>query len=214
LVTPVNRSQITLSTFDVPTSTVAFMHITSAQFTLSDVSFRSQAGPVTFIELESAVSVRIETCSFNWPETESESRALKIADSPDVKLVHTSFNASGKVGNLTDSLVMVAFCCFRQESAASLIDMFDMDASSVVHEGPEVAFHQACPWQEFTATLSAEQKAYAIATVVIFFLCFAVLFIGLIVFVFCKARKEEVEYAEIQQDPNIMDEGDMDIPST
>jgi cbb3-type cytochrome oxidase subunit 3 len=198
--------------FDVPASDVAFIHLTKAQFTLLSVNFVS-ADAVVFLFLENAVSVRLDSCAFTWPDS-APALAFDAVNSPDIKLVSTSFNVSGRIANLTNSLVMAAFCCLRQEGSAPLAERFASDAPSVVHEGTGVAFHKECPWQELTETLSAEEQAYAIATVVIFFLCFAVLFIGLIVFVFCKARKEEVEYAEVPQDPNAMEEGDMDIPST
>jgi cbb3-type cytochrome oxidase subunit 3 len=164
-----------------------------------------------FVDLTACVAVRFDACSFNLSET----RAFAANSSPDIKIVGCNFVGNGgHIANLTGSLLMVIESCFAPDSEdEDLQTRFQMDEDSIVHRGQEIAYHSWCPWGEITATLTAEQQAYAIATVVIFFFCFAVLFIGLIVFVFCKARKEEVKDTEAPQDLDIMDDGDIDIPS-
>jgi hypothetical protein len=209
-----NNSRVEESVFETgsaPNGTL--FRVRGSTFSFENVEFTAAGKNQSLISLDTCVSVRIDRCTFHLPEVEA--LALEAVSSPDIKIVRCSFNASASiVGNVTESLVMVTLSCFAPGSPGEVEQRFNTIENGLV-SGPDIQFHEWCPWEDSTSTLSPEQKAYAIATVVIFFFCFAVLFIGLIIFVFCKARtEEEVECAEVQQEPGLLDDvADIDIPS-
>jgi hypothetical protein len=87
-----------------------------------------------------------------------------------------------------------------------------VDSASVVVESNVVHGNGTCPLPELPPATSSG-RAYGTVTVIVLFFCFAVLFIGLIVFVFCKAGDNVPEYAELQEDREIQDEDDVDVLS-
>jgi hypothetical protein len=213
ITSPVNNSRIVSSTFssgEGAADSEMFLLI-RAEFTFRSVKFESASSvEYRLINLTNCVSVRIEDCTFSLPS--KDAFVLNATGSPDIKIISCNFNAAHfPIGELSDSLVMVSDSCFVPSTEEGIPQLFSLNENAAVHEDSKVQFHNECPWIDVTGTLSSEQKAYAIATVVVFFFCFAVLFIGLIIFVFCKARKEEPLATNMQQDTSLVDDDQDDL---
>jgi hypothetical protein len=179
-------------------------------FTFADTHF-SKITNEAWMQLSDCSTITLERCTFQW--NNSLAVAFSAADSGNVRLVNSQFfrdAAAGAIGNLTRSvLIIVASCMTVPQDEA-----WNMDIRSIVHSADKGVYDDlllcaATP----TASELVEQEAYAIATVVVFFFCFSVLFIGLIVFVFCRARNDEQITQELLDGKEIPEENDIDLPS-
>jgi hypothetical protein len=179
-------------------------------FTFADTRF-DDITDEAWLQLANCSAITLERCTFRW--NTSQAVAFGAVDSGNVRLVDSQFfrgAAEGAIGNLTRSVLMIVASCMNVRHD----DAWNSDITSLVHSANKGIYDDALLCAA-TATASAvvEEEAYAIATVVVFFLCFSVLFIGLIVFVFCKARSEEQPQLEMQDAKDTPEENDIDLPS-
>ena len=211
---PVNNSVITETEFSG--SVVSSLWAMNGKFTLMDCSFRglSVTAKSTLITATECNEFRIENCTFDldkdgsWPKVP----ILYGIASTNIVVTGSQFKTESTARiNLSRSYMIVSGCCFYTD-LDSLLDL--SDGSKVAYENRGNAFNSSvCPYVAVTATVSAQERAFAITTIVVFFVFFAVLFVVLIVYVFCKAGGDKgQQYAGLH---SISEEGseDADIPS-
>jgi hypothetical protein len=213
---PVNSSSVSFCWFEDPLSqpNLAIIRVRYGSFKLVDTVFHTTNfttdSNATFINISDCISVIFDSVSFDRPAGSPGTFALFAQNTADIRIANSNFNTGNSpAGSLSDSYAMADSSCFTG------MPIFQTDLNSFFSlHNTIIQSNLTCPSFEISATLSAEKEAYAIATVVIFFLCFAVLFIGLIIFVFCKARSAGApEYAELQEEAEEQDDDDVDIPS-
>jgi hypothetical protein len=205
---PRNHSSVRSS--NIYDSNGTAFRITGGDFTFAGTHF-SNITSEAWMQLVNCSTITLESCTFQW--NNSLAVAFGAANSGNVRLVNSQFfrgTAAGAIGNLTRSVLMIVASCMtvRKDEA------WEKDETSLVYSADKGVYDDMLLCAA-TATASevVEQEAYAIATVVVFFFCFSVLFIGLIVFVFCKARNEEQLELEVQDGKETPEENDIDLPS-
>lgn len=191
---PVNNSQITNVTFSG--STLSILWALNGKFSVYNSTF-SNLSPVakaTLISLTECTEFRLYGCIFDLDRagTWEKLPILYAISTTNIAVRGCQFMTQNTTRiNLSRSYMIVRESCFFTE----LDDMLDLsDGAKVASENRANEFDRpSCPYIPTTEPVSAQDKAYAIATIVIFFSFFAVLFIVLIVYVFCKAGNEKVQ---------------------
>jgi hypothetical protein len=205
-VDPVNHSFV--QGCDIVGATASVFEITGGQFLFAETAF-TDVTDAPFLTLTGCGAVEFLRCEFRWKVSVP---AINAADTLDIRIIECQMIqefVNGTIAELDRSILFIAQSCISvawEHAWLMTLGSYVHDAAGVVYEGDTCG-------SLATATPGTIKKAYAIATVVVFFFCFSVLFIGLIIFVFCKARNDENEYVEIPDVKDAGDEHDTDLPS-
>lgn len=203
---PKNDSYISYTNFTgAGTSDKPVLLIQGSNFKLNNVEIKVETEKAFCVKLSGCTKVEFVSSSF-YHRVENMT-SIVASDSPNLQFSACNFNLT--CINLTEnSFAMFSSCCFMGTE-----DLISTDLSSYYSTTGD-SFSTNCPIIEKTASLSSEKKAYAITTIVVFFFCFAALFITLIVLVFCKVGSESTpKYGKLHDEDGFNDSTSSDVPT-
>ncbi|KAH0795863.1 hypothetical protein GPJ56_000230 [Histomonas meleagridis] len=203
---PFNNSYIKSSTFiNCGETEGSIFSFDQGRFSFSDVTFmiNNTHTPICISVSNSIVS--INDTLFN--QTVENTTVISSAGSMELLLSTCDFMSFSKITLRTYTFAMLYSCCFSGLESNAI----DIDSTSK-YSLNDVNFNQSCPINSATASLSSEKKAYAIVTIVVFFFCFAALFIALITLVFCKIGGDDTaKYGLLHDEEGGEDQDSSDI---
>lgn len=153
---------------------------------LFDQTFNSKSS--SYMAFSSCSLVEMRNCTF---ENMANDAKIEFQGTVDIRFDNVNMNSENALVVDKNSYIMILNSCFKDESIFQI--------SGVPIKRNVVTGH-TCPYEEPSATLTSEKKAYAITTVVVFSVFFAALFITLIALVFCKTKEEQVKYGKLHDE--------------
>jgi hypothetical protein len=189
-------------------STATGFEIEGGQFRFAETIFADVTDP-PFLTLKGCGAVEFLGCTFRWNGSVG---AINATNAVDIRIVRCDMIqefVNGTIALLDCSILFVAQSCISLGWGQA----WEMTVWSYVHDVEGVIYDGDTCELFPTASPATTKRAYPIAMAVVFFFCFSVLFAGLIIFVFCKARNDENQFQAIPDGKEAADEEDADIPS-
>ena len=182
------------------------LHLTSSRLIITTCVFTVSADPFAAIEAGSELKLASTTLT-------KDTKTIATVDGVSTLILSSSSFAmpkqSGVLITRTDSYLVIDHCCFVSTEDG----VYQSDTKVAVAGRGNNFGKPQCPYVDPTATLSKQQRAFAITTVAVFFAFFTILFIVLIAYVACKAGADKAQqYGELHP---VSDDGSDDevIPS-
>ena len=183
------------------------LHLTSSRLIITTCVFTVSADPFAAIEAGSELKLASTTLT-------KETQSIATVDGVSTLILSSSSFAmrkpdTGVLITRTDSYLVIDHCCFVSTEDG----VYQSDTKVAVAGRGNNFGKPQCPYVDPTATLSKQQRAFAITTVAVFFAFFTILFIVLIAYVACKAGADKAQqYGELHP---VSDDGSDDevIPS-
>lgn len=210
--TPVNGSY--LLNCRVSDMSSNLLYLKDGSFTVSNTTF-SQSTAFGENEEDNCLlyftqggQIKINGCTFT---TDKEGIwSIRTIATNTLHVTGCSFNikAESKTLDLKNTYAIISHSCSTEE------DFIKEDGQSVLQEGDGNEFNaSSCPVTVITTPLSDEKKARATATAIVFIAAFTILFVMLIVCVFCKKENgQEEQYKSLNEVDNAQNSDD-DVPS-
>ncbi|OHS96559.1 hypothetical protein TRFO_37267 [Tritrichomonas foetus] len=196
IASPINQSTVQLSIFE---SCYNPFTITDGDFNFISTTFTNNKQGTYNVFLETCTTIIFTNCTFDV----STVKAIYASQTPDIRITDCDFIGSSSIVLKDRSYAMIVHSCFE----LNLSDAISLSSDSAQ---TDVVFNQKCPIIESLETPTSGKDKYAIATIVVFSCCFAVLFIGLVVLVFCKVGSTEApQYGQLHE----ASQGDDEISS-
>lgn len=204
---PFNKSAMTRCTFIDCRSSSTIISIKKGSISFSEITIKESAA-TTFFGITQCTRVYFDSC-FLYGDKTNDQLAISITSTQNTQLNQVQcLNFTNNSINIETSKAVLHKCCFSK----SYEDEIKVDDPNNVANKNLNYFIASCPYKEPSTPEPKNSKAYAIATVVVFFLCFVSLFITLIVLVICKTGQEEkLEYGvlhDVDEDSDMESEGE------
>lgn len=178
---PYNHSKVQYSTFENCYN----------PFTISDGDFIFESDTFSIentennnnINLQICTTISFVNCTFNMND---DLFAITAEQTPDIRITNCKFLSNSKIELKDGSYLMLVSSCFERSESESIINN-DYSVKNNVY------FNGNClitPTQN--AVKDDDKNPYTIATMTVFIVCFATLFIVLSVLFFCKVGRNEI----------------------
>lgn len=177
---PFNHSKVQFSTFE---NCFNPFTISEGDFLFESSNFYiSNSENNNNVNLQMCTTISFYNCTFRM---NGDIFAITAEQTPDIRITSCNFLSDSKIEIKDGSYLMLVSTCFEHSESQSIINS-DYSVKT------DVRFNYNCRLSPTPVNQKQKRNPYAIATITVFTVCFAILFIALSILFFCKIGRNDV----------------------